>query len=211
MKQLENMTRKQIEQWLKENNIKVNKAYKMSKAELIAAIERGFENEELFNPSKKYTFSKEKYLQHIKKISGERVLNNVLQDAEIMGWLNRIDGEEVKQNFDCWNSVYVEDKDETFERHMCDEVIDEQIQDEKIKEELTEAFESLGKEEFEGYIDWTAKEVMRANDNLKTIKSVCTNQDEIKKYEDILREKQRLRDLAIQVYEEQTKISKIAV
>ncbi len=134
MKQLETMTRKQIEQLLKDNNMKIDRAYKMSKSELIAAIESGIENEELFDPSKRYVFSKDKYLQYVKTISGESVLNNVLEDTELIEWLDRIDGKEVKQNFDCWNSVYVEDTDETFKRTMCDELIEEYTLESKEKE-----------------------------------------------------------------------------
>lgn len=122
MKQLETMTRKQIESYLKENNIRIDKAYKMTKSQLITAVENGIKNEKLFNPDKVYIFSKEKYLNHI----DPNILKNVLRDEEIMDWLDRIDGEEVKQNHTCRNTVYVEDQEfETFRRCFCVEVSEE--------------------------------------------------------------------------------------
>ena len=64
---LESMTRKQIEGWLEKNNMKVcrNKAYKLKKAEYIAAIMDEIEDGKLFDPYKVYAFSKEKYLEKI--------------------------------------------------------------------------------------------------------------------------------------------------
>lgn len=75
----------------------------------------------------------------------------------------------------------------------------------KIKNELQKAVNILGEKEYKDYIDWTAKEVADAKGNLETIKYICKNQDEIKRYENILEEKEIYRDIAIEVWNERTK------
>lgn len=129
-KQLESMTRKQIEDWMRKNNMSIHGTYKMKKAELINAIIIGMEKEELFDPSKKYVFSKARYLERIEKQSGKRTLENVLQDKEIIEWLDKIDGQEVKPNKEVSNAVYVEDADiEWFKRNTCIEITEEAAED----------------------------------------------------------------------------------
>lgn len=75
----------------------------------------------------------------------------------------------------------------------------------KIKDELKQALQILGEKEYKDYMDWTAREVADAKGNLETIKYICKNQDEIKRYENILEEKEIYRDIAIEVWNERTK------
>ena len=127
---LESMTRKQIEGWLEKNNMKVcrNKAYKLKKAEYIAAIMDEIEDGKLFDPYKVYAFSKEKYLEKIEKTSGIELRKNVEQDEEIMKALDHIDKKIVKQNTWCRNTAYVDDKEyQTFFTNVC-EVLDVDIE-----------------------------------------------------------------------------------
>lgn len=75
----------------------------------------------------------------------------------------------------------------------------------KIKNELKQALIILGEKEYKDYMEWTATEVTDAKDNLETIKRICKNQDEIKRYENILEEKEIYRDIATEVWNERTK------
>lgn len=123
MKDLRSMTVKQIKGYMKENNISVDRAYKMKKEELIVAIENGIKNEELFDPDKVYVFSKERYLDRIEHVNGKELKDSLLKDKDFMGWINKVDGQEVKQS-KVLNHAYIDDEDNDFGRDVCIEKIE---------------------------------------------------------------------------------------
>ena len=80
--------------------------------------------------------------------------------------------------------------------------LNKSVNKDRIEKDLREALYIGGDSDYLGYIKWAKEEVERAKEQLKAIKHVCSNQEEINKYESILKEKQELRDLAIKVWED---------
>lgn len=118
-KDLRSMTVKEIKAYMQEHMIKIAGAYKMRKEELIVAIEKAIAKEEIFDPDKTYIFSKDRYLERIEKVNGKDLRNSLVNNNEFMDWLNRLDGQEVKQSSTVFNRVYVDDEDDTFSRDVC--------------------------------------------------------------------------------------------
>lgn len=113
MKDLRSLTVKQIKEYMKENNICIEKAYKMRKEELIVAIESAIEEQKTFNPDEKYIFSKDKFLGRIKK-ERPQAYKSILNDESILNYLKEIDGKRVKSHPNVANRAYVNDKDWIF-------------------------------------------------------------------------------------------------